>query len=130
MATWRDVARLVDALPLTERCAGRDWRVGKKLVVWERPPRHSDRHHYARPGAGGADGGDILAARVPDEAAKAALIAERPAVFFTTPHFDGYPVVLVRLAAIGVAELEEIITGAWLVQAPRTVTREYRGRRG
>ncbi|OBJ68278.1 hypothetical protein [Mycobacterium sp. 1274756.6] len=130
MATWRDVARLVDALPLTERHAGRDWRVGKKLVVWERPPRYSDRQHYPEAGGDDPEGGDILAARVRDETTKAALIAERPAVFFTTPHFDGYPVVLIRLPAIGVAELAEVITDAWLVQVPRVVAREYLSRRG
>jgi hypothetical protein len=56
---------------------------------------------------------------------KFALIADDPGVFFTTPHFDGYPAVLVRLAEIGVPELEELITEAWLAQAPNTLARRF-----
>lgn len=121
MATWQDVARLVDALPLTEQPSPRYWRVGRKPLVWERPWLHSERELD--------DGGDVLAVRVPDEATKAALLAGRPAVYATTPHFDGYPVVLVRLAGIGVTDLAELIAEAWRAQAPRTVVREYLARR-
>ena len=46
-------------------------------------------------------------------------------MYFTTPHFDGYPMVLVRLADIGVAELTELVTGAWLAQAPKTVVNRF-----
>jgi hypothetical protein len=46
-------------------------------------------------------------------------------VYFTTPHFDGYPGVLVRLAQIGVPELEELITEAWLAQAPKTLAKAF-----
>lgn len=46
---------------------------------------------------------------------KFALIADEPGVYFTTPHFDGYPAVLVRLAEIEVRDLEELITEAWLM---------------
>jgi hypothetical protein len=75
----------------------------------------------------GADApdGDILGARVADEGVKFALIAEEPQVFFTTPHFDGYPMVLVRLADIGAAELTELVTDAWLAQAPKTLVRTF-----
>jgi len=56
---------------------------------------------------------------------KFALIADDPGVYFTTPHFDGYPAVLVRLAEIGVPELEELLTEGWLAQAPKTLAREF-----
>jgi hypothetical protein len=46
-------------------------------------------------------------------------------VYFTTPHFDGYPAVLVRLAKIGVPELEELVTEAWLAQASKTQARQF-----
>jgi hypothetical protein len=46
-------------------------------------------------------------------------------VYFTTPHFDGYPAVLVRLAEIGVTELGELVTEAWLVPAPKTLARQF-----
>ena len=121
MATWDDVARIVDGLPGTNEAAPRNWRVGKKLVAWERPLRKAD---YAALGADAPDG-DILGARVADEGVKFALIGDAPGVYFTTPHFDGYPAVLVRLAEIGAAELEELITDAWLAQAPKTLSTRF-----
>jgi hypothetical protein len=51
--------------------------------------------------------------------AKEALLADDPAVFFTTPHFDGYAAVLIRLEAIGLDLLEEVIVEAWLASAPK-----------
>jgi hypothetical protein len=92
MATWVDVSRVVAALPETTEPSPRTWRVRKKLIVWERPLRNADLEAL---GADAPDG-DILGARVADEGVKFALIAEEPEVFFTTPHFDGYPMVLVR----------------------------------
>ena len=53
------------------------------------------------------------------------MIADAPDVYSTTPHFDGYPAVLVRLAAIGVPELTELITDAWLTQAPKTLSKAF-----
>ena len=67
-----------------------------KLFVWERPLRKSDREALGD----AAPEGPILAARVEHEIAKQALLADDPEVFFTTPHFDGYPIVLVRLDRI------------------------------
>ncbi len=60
-----------------------------------------------------------------DEGVKLALVADEPGVYFTTPHFDGYPAVLVRLEAIGVIDLEELITEAWLTQAPKKLVQEF-----
>ena len=108
-------------LPETTEASARRWRVRKKLIAWERPLRKADR---AALGADTPDG-DILGARVADEGVKFALIADDPGVFFTTPHFDGYPAVLVRLAEIDVPELQELLTESWLAQAPKTLAREF-----
>jgi hypothetical protein len=124
MATWDDVARLALALPETHEgttFGNRSWKVKDKSFVWERPLRQSD---HAALGADAPDG-PILGARVEHEVAKQALLADDPAVFFTTPHFDGYPAVLVRLDAIAVDELQELVTEAWLVQAPKRVAKAY-----
>jgi hypothetical protein len=115
------VARIVAKFPETAEPAPRNWRVRKKLIVWERPLRKAD---YQALGAD-APTGDILGARVADEGVKFALIADNPAVYFTTPHFDGYPMVLVRLAEIGEPDLTELVTDAWLAQAPKTLVKRY-----
>ena len=124
MATWDDVARIVGELPLTSEQSPRDWRVGKKLLAWERPLRPSDREALAIKGAEPPEG-DILGVRVSDEGVKFALIADEPRVYFTTPHFDGYPAVLVKLAEIDVRDLTELITEAWLTQAPKKLVQEF-----
>ena len=66
-------------------------------------------------------------ARVADEGVKFALVAGEPEVYFTTPHFDGFPAVLARLAAIDTAQPEELITEAWLTQAPKRMVRDFLG---
>jgi hypothetical protein len=121
MATWADVSRVVETLPDTAEVKPRDWRVRKKLMVWERPLRPSD---YEALGDDAPDG-DIVGARVADEGVKFALIADQPDVYFATPHFDGYASVLVRLAEIGVPELTELVTDAWMVQAPKTLVKAF-----
>lgn len=50
---------------------------------------------------------------------KEALMAAEPRTFFTTPHYDGLPIVLVDLAVVGRSELEELITESWRLRAPR-----------
>ena len=124
MATWNDVARIVGELALTSEPSPHDWRVGKKLLAWERPLRPSDREALTRSGVEPPEG-DILGVRVSDEGVKLALIADEPRVYFTTPHFDGYPAVLVKLAEIDVRDLEELITEAWLTQAPKKLVQEF-----
>jgi hypothetical protein len=124
MATWKDVDRIALALP--EVVAGtrsqRDWRIRDKAIAWERPLRKGDLEALGD----AAPTGDILAARVPDEGAKQALLADDPAIYFTTPHFDGYPAILVRLRQIRVAELRELLTEAWLCRAPKRLVKEFR----
>jgi hypothetical protein len=64
-------------------------------------------------------------ARVEDLGVKEALLQDDPGVFFTTPHFDSYSAVLVRLEKITVDELGEVIVEAWLCRAPKRLAREY-----
>ena len=124
MATWDDVRRLALALPETSEDESRElrsWRVRKKTFVWERPLRPSD----LRALGDAAPKGPILGARVEHLVAKEALLADNSGVFFTTPHFDGYPAILVRLDEITVEDLEEVVVEAWLVQAPKRLAKQY-----
>ena len=129
MATWDDVAGVVGELPLTEERAPNEWRVGKKLIAWERPLRASDHQALTAQGIEPPQG-DILGVRVADEGVKFALIAAEPAVYFTTPHFNGYPAVLIRLAAIDEQGLRELIVDAWLKQAPKRLVQEFLDKSG
>ncbi|MCV7428174.1 MmcQ/YjbR family DNA-binding protein [Mycobacterium montefiorense] len=124
MATWDDVARIVGELPLVSEQSPHDWRVGKKLLAWERPLRPSDRAALCASGMEPPEG-DLLGVRVSDEGVKFALVADEPRIYFTTPHFNGYPAVLVKLAEIDVRGLEELITEAWLTQAPKKLVQEF-----
>jgi hypothetical protein len=126
VATWDDVASIVGELPLIEERSPHEWRVGKKLIAWERPLRTSDREALTTLGIEPPEG-DILAVRLADEGVKFALIADEPGVYFTTPHFDGYPAVLVQLAEIDELGLRELITEAWLTQAPKQLVQEFLG---
>jgi hypothetical protein len=118
MATWDDVRQIALGLPEAEERLSRDtrqWRVKDKLFVWERPLRTSDREALGD----AAPTGPILGVRTEHLVAKEAILQSDPAVFFTTPHFDGYPAVLVQLDRIGVQELREVIVEAWLARAPK-----------
>jgi hypothetical protein len=126
MATWDDVASAVGELQLTEERSPHEWRVGKKLIAWERPLRKSDYDALTALGVEPPQG-DILGVRVADEGVKFALIADEPERYFTTPHFDGYPAVLVKLAAIDERGLRELIVEAWLTQAPKRLVQEFLG---
>ena len=89
--------------------------------MWERPLRRADLEALGD----AAPDGPILGARVEHLVAKEALLADDPAVFFTTPHFDGYPAVLVRLERIGLEDLREVIVEAWLARAPKRLAEAY-----
>jgi hypothetical protein len=124
MASWDDVRRIAMGLPeASERQSDGvlQWRVKDKLFAWERPLRPSDLEALG----GSAPADPPLAVRAPDLGAKEALLADGGGVYFTTPHFNGYPIVLVRLDEIDVAELDELLTEAWLARAPKRVARTY-----
>jgi hypothetical protein len=119
MATWRDVSRLVLALPQTseERSADgrRTWKVVTKSFAWERPLRRADLVALGDD----APGGPILGVRTEDLEMKQVLIASDPRVFFTTPHFDGYAAVLIQLGLVSTKQLKAVLIEAWLSRAPK-----------
>lgn len=124
MASLDDVARVCLALPETIEVVSRgkrQWKVADKLFVWERPLRQRDLDELGD----AAPTGPVLGARVPDEGAKQALVADDPALYFTTHHFDGYPAVLCRLDVLSVAELTELAAEAWACRAPRRLLAEH-----
>ena len=124
MASWDDVRACALALPETSEVVSRDrrqWRVKDKLFVWERPLRRADLEALGDD----APDGPILGVRVEHLGAKEALLASEPDYCFTTPHFDGYPAVLVRLDRIGADDLNEVIVEAWLARAPKRLAKAY-----
>jgi hypothetical protein len=124
VATWDDVERIALAMPEAFERVSRDmrqWRVKDKLFVWQRPLRRSDLQALGD----AAPDGPILGARVEHLGAKEALLANDQGVFFTTPHFDGYPAILVRLEAISLEDLDEVIVEAWLARAPKRLAKAY-----
>jgi hypothetical protein len=124
MADWDDVRRIALSMPeATEQPMHGlpSWRVRKKLFIWERPLRASELEVLSET----APSGPILGVRVEHLVAKEALLADDPEVYFTTPHFDGYPSVLVRLERIAVDELEELVIEAWLTRAPKRLAKQY-----
>jgi hypothetical protein len=124
VASWDDVRRIALSLPEAQERESRgltQWRIRDKLFVWERPLRGSD----LRALGDSAPDGPILGARVEHLVAKEALLADDPNVYFTTPHFDGYPAVLVRLERISEPELGELVVEAWLCRAPPRLARQY-----
>jgi len=123
VATQRDVRRIALALPDVVEADDEfafSVRVGAKrrLVAWVWPER-------TEPGRPRTPNPAVLAVRVADAGEKEMLLAADPAIYFTEPHYDGYDAVLVRLAAIEVDELRELITDAWRSRAPRTLVRAF-----
>ena len=91
------------------------YQVGSKSFVFFRNPRPD-----AADPATGERYPDVIVFWVPSESDKQALVQDHASPFFTTPHFDGHPSVLVRGSRIGeltVQELAEVIQDAWLCQA-------------
>lgn len=124
MATWRDVRRFALALPLTAESTSRDtaaWQVKDKVFVWERPLRNSDLKALGDR----APAGPILGVRTADLEMKEVLLLSKPEAIFTTPHFDGYPAVLVQLAKIDTKTLKDLIVEAWVARAPKRAVTEY-----
>jgi hypothetical protein len=110
MADWETVRELALSFPEVEEAPeGRPtFRVRGKLFAWMARER---------------DGGG-LATRV-DRDEKDLLIASRPDVYFSSPHYDGYPAVQIRLELIDRAALAERLEDAWLIQAPKRLAAEY-----
>jgi hypothetical protein len=115
MADEDDVRRLALALPHVEEIDsdGFDFRVGGKGFVWSYPERS--------PGKPRAIRTDIAVLYVGDEAEKQALLLGEPELFFTAPGYEGWPLVMVRLPAVDVVRLTELVTDAWRMRAPATL---------
>jgi hypothetical protein len=119
MAKQDDVRRIALSLPGTREEQGRfAFSVENKgkakgfAWVWlERPAPRQPR--VPNPG--------VLAVRVRDEAEKAMLLAGDPERFFTEPHYNGFPAVLVRLRSVTLAQLRKLLIEAWRCQAPRAL---------
>ncbi len=96
-------------------------------------PETSEKPSYGTPGfrvkdklfARMHDLPETLVVWVADMAEKEALLASSPATFFETPHYDGYPMLLVRLPAIDVDELAEVLSDSWRARAPRRLLAEH-----
>ena len=112
MADADDVRRIALALPHVVEIDsdGFDFRVAGKGFVWSYPER--------RPGKPRLIRADIAVLFVGDEAEKQALLLGEPEVFFTTPGYDGWPLVMLRLAEVDIERLDELVTDAWRMRAP------------
>src|SRR5215468_7608740 len=112
MADAEDVRRLALGLPHVVEIdsEGFDFRVGNKGFVWSYPERLPGRPRVIRT--------DVAVLYVGDEAEKQALLLGEPERFFTTPAYDGMPLVMLWLARVGVDRLAELVTDAWRMRAP------------
>ena len=118
MADADDVRRIALALPqVTEvESEGFDFRVADKGFVWSYPERRPGERRMIRT--------DVAVLYVGDEAEKQALLLGEPDLFFTTPGYDGWPLVMLRLDAVDVQRLDELVTDAWRMRAPADVVDE------
>ncbi len=83
------------------------WRTKTRMFAWVR------------------DDPEALVVWVDSEAEKQALIAAEPGKFFTTPHYDGQPIVLVALDVVDAQEARELVTESWRLRAPRSLVNEW-----
>ncbi len=118
MADADDVRSLALALPAVNEIDsdGFDFRVANKGFIWSYPER--------RPGEKRRIRIDIAVLYVGDEAEKQALLLGEPDVFFTTPSYDGWPLVMLRLDEVDVERLAELVTDAWQMRAPEEIAGE------
>src|SRR6476646_1194525 len=118
MADADDVRRLALSLPHVVEIdsEGFDFRVANKGFVWSYPERLPGKPRVIRT--------DIAVLYVGDEAEKQALLLGEPKIFFTTPAYDGLPLVMLRLEAVDVDRLAELVTDAWRMRAPEDLLRD------
>jgi hypothetical protein len=118
MADADDVRRLALALPHVAEIDsdGFDFRVADKGFVWSYPERRPGKPRLIRT--------DIAVLYVGDEAEKQALLLGDPEVFFTTPAYEGLPLVMLRLAQVNIDRLRVLVTDAWRMRAPDVLAGE------
>jgi hypothetical protein len=129
MATLDDVRAIALDLPgVVERVdghrGGATWRTPAGAFVWQRGPSRRDLEQLEALGLSWP-AGDVVGVRTDGLQVKEALLETYPDAFFTIPHFDGYPAVLVRLDAIAADHLREVITDAWLLKVTKRAGREW-----
>jgi hypothetical protein len=119
MADADDVCRIALALPHVEQIDsdGFDFRVAGKGFVWSYPERTPGRPRVIRT--------DIAVLYVGDEAEKQALLLGEPRLFFTAPGYDGWPLVMLRLAEVDTERLTELVSDAWRMRVPEELAAEF-----
>jgi hypothetical protein len=117
-----DVRRLALGLPQVEEVDsdGFDFRVAGKGFVWSYPERTPGKPRVIRT--------DVAVLYVGDEAEKQALLLGEPRLFFTAPGYDGWPLVMLRLAEVDTGRLAELVTDAWRMRAPAPLAGEVSDR--
>jgi hypothetical protein len=114
-----DVRRVALALPHVEEIDsdGFDFRVGGHGFVWSYPERTPGKPRVIR--------ADVAVLFVGDEAEKQALLLGEPEAFFTTPSYDGWPLVMLRLGQVDTGRLAELVTDAWRMRAPESIAADF-----
>ena len=132
MATLRDVESVALALPDVvkgEDAEGRpSYSVGGKVICWHRSPRPD-----ALDPKTGERLTDVFVFRTTDLDVKEMSLQDDRGVFFTTPHWNGYPAVLIRirdLKHLKKAELRDLVEEAWLSRAPKRVAKAWLSAQG
>jgi hypothetical protein len=127
MATMADLDRLAMAMPETTKEVADDGRpsyhVHGKMYCF---------HRSRRPDAVDPDTGermdDVLMFRVADEGVKELLLSDGRGVYFTTPHFNGYPAILIRIPSLKQLdrrELADLVAESWLTRAQKRVAKAW-----
>jgi hypothetical protein len=119
MADQDDVRRIALALPeVTESDGNFAFDVAGKSFVWVYLERvEPKKPRVPNPLA--------VAIRITGEAEKHDLISSDPEKFFTTDHYNGYPAILVHLPKIEIDELEDLLTDAWYLRAPKRLQQAF-----